>query len=206
MSGSTKDVTAERTTFSSTLMASDIPVINITISNSVSSDNKKISSTTMDNLPPNIYFFDNVFVVIIISLVGIFVLFFAMFVLSYIYKCFHKTTYAGGRKENEWQAHYKSLNSNAVEAEGTVHIEPQGLDNTECTYLTPVFICHNSSETRRLGENKGPDNNEILQDTKPYGHQNLEETQKHNKTNVTQQNVQEHVYIEITDEEKTKSF
>lgn len=205
MTGSTKDVTAEPTAFSSTLMASDIPAKKNTFSNSASADKKNISSTTLTNLPPNIYFLDNVFVVIIISLVGVFVLFFAMFVLSYIYKCFRKTTYAGGRKENEWQAHYKSLNSNAVEAEGTVHIEPQGLDNIDCTYLTPVFICHNSSETRRLGENKEPENNEILQDTKPHGHRILEETQKQEKTNATQKNVQEHVYIEITEEENTKT-
>lgn len=199
MPGSTTDVTAERTTFSSTLITSDIPVIKITDSYSFSADKSKFSSTTLNYLPPNIDIFDNVFVLVIICLIGIFVLFFAMFVITYIYKCFRKTNYAGGRKENEWQAHYKSLSLDAVEAEGTVHLEPQELDNSDCTYLTPVFICHkSSSETRHLDENNGPENNESLHDPQPQGQHILEETQNQNKRNASQQNVHEHVYIEIT--------
>lgn len=110
---------------------------------------------------------DNSVVRVIISLIGVFVFFFAIFVLTYIYfKCFRKTANAsGGVRENEWQAQYKSLNFNEVEPQIPLHPETQEMVNTDFTYLTPVFSRNDNQESRGTGENERRKENEILSET-----------------------------------------
>lgn len=58
---------------------------------------------------------DYIFLVIVV-LIGIFVLFFSLFVVTYIYfKCFRKYAIDVGIKDNTWQVQYTSLHVEATE-------------------------------------------------------------------------------------------
>lgn len=181
-----------------------------TIDHDVPPDKNIYSDTTLaDVLPDTELLKDNLVVRVIVSLIGVFVFFFAIFVVTYIYfKCFRKTSNAsGGVRETEWQAQYKSLSFDAVESQIPFHSEPQGRANTDFTYLTPVFNRNETREIRRTGENEIRNENEIL----PESHlqeqrvSSQESIRRQNEPNITHGDVQEHVYIEIT-EEKTGSL
>lgn len=67
----------------------------------------KVSETTGRN---DVDVFKNNYILsIIIVLIGVFVLFFSIFVIAYIYKCFRKNASDSGIRNNERQTHYKSL-------------------------------------------------------------------------------------------------
>lgn len=175
------------------------------VSQVFSTDNDQPSDTTITNLPPDNYLFKNDLLVhFIISLVGIFVFFFAIFVLTYIYlKCVRKTTYGSDRrvKENELQIHYKALSFDAVESHSQVRQEQQGRVDEDCTYLTPVL----SRNESHFGENEIRNENEILPTTQ------LQEQRVSSQENRSRQNEQSithddaHVYIEITEEQTERS-
>lgn len=202
--GSTKEVTVKPSTQSSTVRLLDISVEYQTVDYDFSYDINKYSDTTLSFVPPSIDLLtDNLVVRIIISLIGVFVFCFAIFVFTYIYfKCFRKATNASdGVRETEWQAQYKSLRFNAVEPQLiTLHPEQQGRVNTDFTYLTPVFSGNESRELRRTGENEIRKENEVLpeihlQEQRVY---NQNSTSRQDEPNRTHDDVQEHVYIEIT--------
>lgn len=132
------------------------------------------------------------------SIVGIFVLLFAIFVFAYIYKCCQKTTFAGGMKESDRKTQYKSLSFEAVKPECSFSQEPQEHDNVDSTYLSPVFSRTQSSEIRSLDEIARLQKDELLPDNLLDRQIIFLETQ--NETNDTQTNVQTPVYIEITEE------
>lgn len=169
--------------------------------NVFSTENNQPSDTTITNLPPDNNLFKNDLLVhFIISLVGIFVFFFAIFVLTYIYlKCVRKTTYGSGRrvKENELQIHYKELSFDAVEPHNQVRPEQQGRVDEDFTYLTPVL----SRNERRSGENE----DEILPTTQLQEQRvsSQENTSRQNEQNITHDDA--HVYIEITEEQTERS-
>lgn len=167
-------------------------------------DNNKSTDTTVTYITSEFNLFENNLVHVIIGLIGAFVFFFAIFVFTYIYfKCFRKTTNSdGGVKENEWQAQYKSLRFESVEPQIPLHPEPQGRVNTDCTYLTPVFSHNENQESRRTGETE-PFSNTYLQDQRVCSQ---ESTSKQDETNITEDDVQEHVYIEITEENTESSI
>lgn len=173
-------------------------------------DNNKLSDTTLAYLPSNIDLFKNNLVVhVIISLIGVFVFFFAIFVVTYIYfKCFRKTTNTSAFKETEWQAQYKTLSFDAVEPQLIpLHPEQQGRVNTDFTYLTPVFSGNESRESRRTGENDRRKENEVIIPETHLQVQRVssqETISRQNEPSIGHDDVQEHVYIEIT-EEKTES-
>lgn len=126
-------------------------------------------------MPPDIKLFkDNTIVRVIASLIGVFVFFFAIFVLTYIYfKCVRKTNIAGrGVVKNDLQAQYKSLYFDTTEPQ-TVYIEPQGLANTDFTYLTPVF--NRTVEPQGSEENKRRQGNDDILHETPL-HRNGHET------------------------------
>lgn len=160
-------------------------------------------------MPPGINLLkDNLVVRVMISLIGVFVFFFVIFVCTYIYfKCFRKTTiHAGGRvRENEWQVQYKSLSFDAVEPQIPLHPEPQECVNTDFTYLTPVFSPSETRESRHICENEIRNENEILPGTRlnEYRVNSLETTSKEYEPNIIHDDVQ-HDYSEIT-EKKTES-
>lgn len=107
-------------------------------------------------------------------------------------------------KYNEWQAQYKSLSFNAVDPVITVYPEPQRRVNTDFTYLTPVFS--SNIEPQGSEENKRRQENEvILQETSLHINSN-EPSRTQNESNITQENVQEHVYIDITEENIDKPY
>lgn len=114
------------------------------------SDNEMFSETTVtyfvrDN---NLNVFkENIVVYIITSLIGVFVFFFALCVLTNIYfKCCRKKYTESRMEGNNWQAQYKSLRFVAAEPEAILHLEPQEQSNTDFTYLTPVFSRNKSCE------------------------------------------------------------
>lgn len=145
---------------------------------------------------------------VIISLIGVFVFFFAIFVLTYIYfKCFRKTTTDSSReRENEGQAQYKSLNFDAMEPQIPLHPETQEIVNTDITYLTPVFSRNDNQESWGTEENEIRNENETIPETHIQEHRvSSDETiSGQNEPNIATSDFQEHVYIEIT-EEKTES-
>lgn len=208
--GSTKGVTVKPSTQSSTVRLLNISVKYQTVEYAFSRDINKYSETTLSIVPTGIDLLtDNLVVRIIISLIGVFVFCFAIFVFTYMYfKCFRKTNNAsGGVKENEWQAQYKSLSFDAVEPQ-LIPLNPgqQGRVNTDFTYLTPVFSGNESRESRHISENDRRKENETIPET------HLQEQRVSSQETISRQNepcighddVQEHVYIEIT-EEKTES-
>lgn len=196
--GSTRGVASERSIIYSTVKVSALSIINVTGFYTFSADKKQYFGTTLMNLPPNFDLFKNSFIVkTIISIVGIFVLLFAIFVFAYIYKCFQKTTFAGGMKESDWKTQYKSLSFGTVKPECSLSQEPQEHDNVDSTYLSPVFNRTGSSE-RSLDEIARLQKNEILPENLLDRQNIFLETQ--NETNDTQTKVQTPVYIEITEE------
>lgn len=201
--GPTREDTTKRNLLFSTIKVQNKLVILRTINYDINSDSNIYSDTTLAFLPPNTNLLkDNLVVRIIIGLIGVFVFFFAIFVLTYIYfKCVRRTTITSGEvKENEWHAQYKSLSFDAVEPHLIpLHPEPQVRVNTDFTYLTPVFSRNESRESRRTGENDRRNENEVIPDTHL-----LETISRQNEPNIAHGDGQEHVYIEIT-EEKTDS-
>lgn len=79
---------------------------------------------------------------VILSLIGVFVIVFTIFVITYIYfKCFRKTTNDGEMKEKHLhvKAQYNSLSFDANDTESRIQPEQVEQVSTDCTYLTPVY-------------------------------------------------------------------
>lgn len=76
-----------------------------------------------------------------LSLFGIFVLFFSIFVIAYIYsKCFRKNLNAKSNISSEWQVKYQSLSLDTRQPLGAAYEEPEEqLIVRDSTYLSPVF-------------------------------------------------------------------
>lgn len=204
---STKEVKVKPSIQSSTVRISNISVEYKTVDFYYESrDTKKYSDTTLSFVPPGIDLLtDSLIVRIIVSLIGVFVFCFVIFVFTYMYfKCFRKTNNAsGGVKENEWQAQYKSLSFDAMEPQ-LIPLNPgqQGRVNADFTYLTPVFSGNESREARHTGEIRNE--NEIipeshLQEQRVCNQKSTSRQDDPNSTNM-HDDVQEHVYIEITEE------
>lgn len=71
-----------------------------------------------------------------LSLFGIFVLFFAVFVIVYIYlKCFRKASIAKSSKNAEWQVQYRSLNLDTRQPMRSAYEEPRERWQILHTYL-----------------------------------------------------------------------
>lgn len=135
-----------------------------------------------------------------------FVFFFAIFVLTYCYfKCFRITTNASGEvRENKWQAQYKSLSFDAEEPQlNPSHPEPQELVDSDFTYLTPVFSRNESRNSYCLGKNDREHENEILPVSHLQEHRisSQETAGKQNNPILIRDDIQDHVYIEITDDD-----
>lgn len=195
-----------------TVRLSNISDVYQTVDYDFSHEINKYSETTLSIVPPGIDLLtDNLVVRIIISLIGVFVFCFAIFVFTYIYfKCFRKATNSSnGLRETEWQAQYKSLSFDAMEPQ-LIPFNPgqQGRVNTDFTYLTPVFSGNESRESHRTGENEITNKNEILPkiNLQEQSVCNQESTSRQDEPNSTHDDVQEHVYIEITEEKNESSI
>lgn len=206
----TDTTTRIKTTTISTGEASHITISFLNGYRDFSTDNSKFTDTTLTYLTSEFDLFKNNLVVhVIISLIGAFVFFFAIFVFTYIYfKCFRKTTNSGGVRETDWQAQYKSLRFDSVEPQIPFHPEPQRRMNTDFTYLTPVFSRNNESrESRHTGETEIRNEREFLPEThlQEQTVSSQETKSRQNEPNITHDDVQEHVYIEITEEKAESS-
>lgn len=127
MIGSTRKTSFERiATRNSNPTALDTTVSYKIVSPDFNDDNNKLSDTALTYLPSDIDLSKNNLVVhVLISLIGVFVFFFAIFVFTFIYfKCFRKTTNTSVLRETDWQAQYKSLSFDAVEPQIPLNREP----------------------------------------------------------------------------------
>lgn len=141
-----------------------------------------------------------------LSLFGIFVLFFSVFVIAYIYlKCFRKELNAKSNKNTDWQAKYRSLSLDTRQPLGTTYEEPQEeLIVTRSAYLSPVFSRNESNEISSLQINDMRiDSNDVSRETTGGGHSlSLSfPTSIENETNSSPELEQRtyHVYTEIAE-------
>lgn len=158
-----------------------------TVEDGLSTSTHKSSESTRENLPQNNDLLKNN---IVISLLGIFVFFFSVFVMSYIYlKCFRKKSVTGVINASESKAQYKSLNINLVEPENTVQPEPSRRIEMDSAYLLPVFSRNEDSEFEIKFKSDKP-----ILDTNMHSY---EITNRHELADMVD-NVHDHIYIEIT--------
>lgn len=141
-----------------------------------------------------------------LSLFGIFVLFFSVFVITYIYlKCFRKELNAKSKKNTDLQAKYRSLSLDTRQPLGTAYEEPQEeLIVSGSAYLSPVFSRSKSNEISSLQINDMRiDSNDVSRETTGGGHSRLSHvpTYIENETNSSLELDQRtyHVYTEIAE-------
>lgn len=166
--------------------------------NDISTDIHNLFDSTVDNFHiKNDLLQNRTFII----LLGVFVLFFSVFVIAYIFfKCFQTKTNSSKTKETVLQAQYQALNP--VEPESTVYTVQHRRSNVDSAYLSPVFSCNERSDTLGLQENDlRLENNEVLQENTVGGVRLRHDlTTTENELNDFRLNDQtDHVYIEITD-------
>nr|XP_034319053.1 uncharacterized protein LOC105332632 [Crassostrea gigas] len=163
-----------------------------TVDQDISLDVNKHEDSTLTYLRKDIDLFKNSFVInlvqVIVSLVGVFVFFFAACVVTYIYaKCFRQTT--DGKRLNITQYEFKSRSFEALGYESQLPPEPEQQANLELTYLTPVFRNDVKSETNLLTES------DIIVELPMHNRQMS--SQHTNISKMTSETLQDHVYIEV---------
>lgn len=191
--GSTRDI-LDRNSASVTFTVSNVTSLYQTVDQDFSVDVDKHEDSTLIYLSTDIDVFKNSFVInlfqAVVSLVGVFVFFFAACVVTYIYfKCFRHTTDGKRLKSNQCESEYKSLSFEAVEYESPLNSEQEQRANLELTYLTPVLRNDEKSETNILAES------EMVADIPMHNPHICLQTRDESK--LTTDNLQDHVYIEI---------
>lgn len=164
-----------------------------TVDQDFSLDVNKNEDSTLTYLRTDIDLFKNSFVVnlvqVIVSLVGVFVFFFAACVVTYIYvKCFRQTTDGKRLNTNQYESEFKSR-SFELGYESQLTPEPEQQATLELTYLTPVFRRDVKSETNLLTES------EIIAELPMHNRQMS--SQHTNISKMTSETLQDHVYIEV---------
>lgn len=172
----------------------------VTLETSTSSKKITYMYTAVYHYPQNIGLLKNT---VFIGLFGVFILIFSVFVFAYIYfKCFKKNSNFYKMKEKELQGQYESsLRFDVVDPQMATFHEPQGQDNGDSVYISPVF-----SRSERLeiygteGNNTEPENDAISREIM-VGRQRLSHDPSLIEAvlNRSQSDEMNHVYIEITD-------
>lgn len=194
----------------SNFRSSNVAISYSMVTESILDDNDKFSETTLTNYPQDIDVFKNNFVVhVVISFMGVFIFFFASCVLTYIYfKCCPKRrNYGSGMEENKLQTRYNSLNFVAEEPEATLNVEAQDQeDNKDFTYLTPVYNSNESTKSGISSEDIARNENEaISSENQLIGKQTRRKaSNRQNLPNFTKEDVQEHIYIEISEDNQER--
>lgn len=154
--GSSVEYTSQHKTFSLTVTTPLFTVSYTTEGRDLSSsvNTQDVTKATEINL------FKNDFLVhavqVILSLIGVFVIVFTIFVITYIYfKCFRKTTNDGEMKEKHLKGQYNSLSFEANDTQSRIQPEQVEQVSTDCTYLTPVY--------RRSDDNVTSSSDEIVE-------------------------------------------
>lgn len=151
--GSSVEYTAQNKTFSLTVTKPLFTVSYTTEGRGLSSSVKKLDVTQTTEIG----LFKNDFLVhavqVILSLIGVFVIVFTIFVITYIYfKCFRKTTNDGEMKGKYLKTQYNSLSFDANDTESRIQPEQVEQVSTDCTYLTPVYRRSNNNDTSSSDE------------------------------------------------------
>lgn len=107
-----------------------------------------------------------------LSLFGIFVLFFAVFVIVYIYlKCFRKASIAKSSKNAEWQVQYRSLNLDTRQPMRSAYEEPREQLMADSTHLSPVLSRSTDNEISSFQiDYMNIDNNDVSREITGGGH------------------------------------
>lgn len=192
-------------TRSSTVKSSNVSISHSTVTEHFLQNSIKFSDTTLTNYPQDLK--NNFMVHVIISFIGVFIFFFAICVLTYVYfKCCPKRSYGIGIEENKLQTRYNSLHFVAEEPEPTLNVQAQDQDNKDSTYLTPVYSSNESNNTRLSSETIARNENEaISSQNQLFGHQARQETPcTQNIPDVNRNDVQEHIYIEISEDNQER--
>lgn len=179
-----------------TVTSSNLTVSYGTEKHAISTDVNNNDVTQMTYLPTEIDLFKNDKLVhvfqIIVSFIGVFVIVFTIFVITYIYmKCFRRSTNESEIHEHQIEAQYKSLSFSRVEPESQTQPGPQEQTNAACTYLTPVFRERGSSDNSHTDETI-----EIIQETSFKRQQNCYKPA--NGSNFISDVGSTNVYMEIT--------
>lgn len=192
-------------TRSSTAKSSNVSNSHSTVTEHFLQDSIKFSDTTLTNYPQD--FKNNVLVHVIISFIGVFIFFFAICVLTYIFfKCCQKKSYGIGIEEHKLQTRYNSLQFVAEEPEPTLNVQAENQDNKDSTYLTPVYSSNESNKASISSETIARNENEaISSQNQLFGHQARQETSNtQHIANVYRNDAQEHIYIEISEDNQEK--
>lgn len=143
-------------------------------------------------------FKENIVVHVITSLIGVFVFFFALCVLTNIYfKCCRKKNTESRMEGNDWQAQYKSLRFVPAEPETILHLESQEQINTDFTYLTPVF-----SRNKSFKEALSNKNETVITKNQSFGQISGTASIGQNIVNLTNDMPPQDVYIDISEDNK----
>lgn len=139
-----------------------------------------------------------------LSLFGIFVLFFAVFVIVYIYlKCFRKASIAKTSKNAEWQVQYRSLNLDTRQPMRSAYEEPREQLMADSTHLSPVLSRNEGNEISSFQiDYMNIDNNDVSREITGGGHSlSRVPTFTENRTNsflALEERIY-HVYTEIAE-------
>lgn len=132
----TTDTEYSSRTSSSTSLLSNLTVSNRLVTQSISTEITKLSDATLITIVKEDFLFKNNFER---SLLGIFVLFFCIFVLTYVFfKCRRKRSIDKKMTLSEWKAQYQSLSPGITEPEITV--QPAHLRVSYSAYLSPAYV------------------------------------------------------------------
>lgn len=140
---------------------------------------------------------------VIVVLIGIFVFFFSLFVVTYIYfKCFRKHAKDDQIKDNTWQAQYTSLHVETMEPqpqEQQVNVGHRGRVNSDSSYLSPVFVRNESiSEPDGVFNNDNRlVNREMLLE---FGENRRDISSQETESILPLGDLTDHVYFEINEE------
>lgn len=167
----------------------------------ISAQTIKVGETSVKNdvdILKNNYIFS-----VIIVLIGVFVLFFSIFVIAYIYKCFRKNAIDSGIKNAEVQAHYKSLDFEAMQQEPAgqqINLEQRGGLISDSSYLSPIFVRNESLREQDgfpMNENRRVDH-EVLPES---ALNKQDKVGPETKAILPQSDLKQHVFIEVTEDD-----
>lgn len=123
-------------TTTSTSLFSNFTVSNRLVTQSISTEITNLRDATLITIVKEDLFFKNN---LVISLLGIFVLFFCIFVLTYVFfKCCRKRSIDNKMTMSEWKAQYQSLSPGIMKQENTV--QPAHYRESDSAYLSPAYL------------------------------------------------------------------
>lgn len=180
-------------------MIPNVTIPNRLVTRIVSTEITKLSDATLITIIKEDIFFKNNFV---ITLLGIFVLFFCIFVLTYVYfKCCRKSTINENITKSEWTAQYQSLRPMMTEPENTIQSAQVRVNDSAYlspAYLFPVLNRYENMETVNLhGNDVQQENNGVVESTTSGQIHDTDQMDTRNEPNIFLEDQSESVYHEI---------